>query len=333
MNDERIVSEKMPQEDMDNMTASMQETDNNIQTESPTEERTEVPADASTCINGPVKPVLPYHERAYLLYGNAEKIEKLDLDGTSAFLQGMGFDGGELRQAREGKELSDVLKGQIDRSEKNCSYCGIEISGVDHYRLPDGRLRCTTCSNTLIKTKTELLEIYNKVISDMETLFNAQIRVPIQIEMLEERKLKKKLKRPLSDVDDNALLILGVAVNKRGKYSIYLENGAPRISAIATFIHELTHIWQYVNWGKAKLPRLSKTEELLVYEGMAKWVEIQYLYLIGETLVAKREEAYTLERQDAYGIGFRLYLDQYPLSRQAMNLCDNPFTTDRYPVG
>ena len=48
------------------------------------------------------------------------------------------------------------------------------------------------------------------------------------------------------------LLILGVAINKKKKYSIILENGAPRISLIATFAHELTHIWQYTNWDNKK---------------------------------------------------------------------------------
>ena len=71
---------------------------------------------------------------------------------------------------------------------------------------------------------------------------------------------------------------------------------------------------------------------LLIYEGMAKWAEIQYLYLIGETNAAKREEYITRNRQDEYGVGFRLYEDQYPLSREAMACDDTPFLPDRYPL-
>ena len=65
---------------------------------------------------------------------------------------------------------------------------------------------------------------------------------------------------------------------------------------------------------------------------MAKWVEIQYVYLIGETNVEKREEYITRNRQDAYGIDFCLYEDQYPLSREAMACEDTPFTPERYPL-
>ena len=129
------------------------------------------------------------------------------------------------------------------------------------------------------------------------------------------------------------MLILGVAINKKKKYSMLLENGAPRISLIATFAHELTHIWQYTHWDSEKnFKKCSKDKHLLIYEGMAKWVEIQYLYLVGETSVARREEYITRNREDEYGIGFRLYEEQYPLSREAMFCEETPFITDRYPI-
>lgn len=101
---------------------------------------------------------------------------------------------------------------------------------------------------------------------------------------------------------------------------------------IATFAHELTHIWQYTHWDNNKnLKKCPKSKRLLIYEGMAKWAEIQYLYLIGETNVAKREEHFTRNREDEYGIGFRLYEDRYPLSREAMTCEDTPFTPNAYP--
>ena len=278
---------------------------------------------------------LPYHQRAYLLYGGEPEAEALDLDGTIDFLRGLGFDGGELRQAREGKDFSEAMKRRDPGSgnKMTCSYCGSEISGVDYYRMPDGRMRCNTCSRTLVKTKEELSRIYQRILDNLDALFGASINVPVDLAMLDERSLKKKLKRPLSEVDDKSILILGVAVNRKKKYSIYLENGAPRISLIATFAHELTHIWQYTHWTDPKaFPKRKPKEQLLLYEGMAKWAEIQYLYLVGETAVAKREEEFTRSRQDEYGIGFRLYENRYPLSRDAMVCGETPFRTDGYPI-
>lgn len=278
----------------------------------------------------------PYHERYYLQYCGGKRTSPIDLEGTRSFLQTLGFDGGELRQAREGKGQSEVFQ-KSDKTRKNqmyCSYCGSEIAGVEYYRMPDGRLRCTTCSRSIVTSRDEIQEICKRVINNMEHFFGATIDVPVDVEVLEERKLQRKIGATLGTRDSQSMLILGVAINKKKKYQILIENGAPRISLIATFAHELTHIWQYTHWDNVKsLKKCPKENRLLIYEGMAKWAEIQYLYLIGEVNVAKREESITRSRQDEYGMGFCLYEEHYPLTREAMTCEETPFTPDYYPFG
>lgn len=300
--------------------------------ESSTENETEAPTEEPSSL--PEIDAVPYHERYYLKYREGKRNTVLDLDGTKSFLQEIGFDGGELRQAREGKNCAENMRN-TDKNKNNqmfCSYCGTELSGVEFFRLPDGRMRCNTCSNTVVKSKAEVEALCKRVIENMDSFFGARIDVPVSIEVTDERKLKKKLGIPLDTRDSQSMLILGVAVNKKQKYSIILENGAPRISLIATFAHELTHIWQYTHWDNNKnLKKCPKSKRLLIYEGMAKWVEIQYLYLVGETNVARREEYITRNRQDEYGIGFCLYEDRYPLSREAMFCEETPFTPNSYP--
>lgn len=300
--------------------------------EAPIESETEAPTEEPSSL--PEVKSVPYHERYYLKYREGKRNTALDLDGTKSFLQEIGFDGGELRQAREGKNCAENMRN-TDKNKNNqmfCSYCGTELSGVEFFRLPDGRMRCNTCSNTVVKSKAEVEAMCKRVIENMDSFFGARIDVPVSIEVADERKLKKKLGIPLDTRDSQSMLILGVAVNKKQKYSIILENGAPRISLIATFAHELTHIWQYTHWDNNKnLKKCPKSKRLLIYEGMAKWVEIQYLYLVGETNVARREEYITRNRQDEYGIGFCLYEDRYPLSREAMFCEETPFTPNSYP--
>ena len=282
----------------------------------------------------PLPEKAPYHERYYLRYRGGKRTTQLDLDGTKSFLQEIGFDGGELRQAREGKDRAASFRDadQGKGGQTRCSYCGADISGVEFYRLPDGRVRCTSCSNTLVETKAEVEELCKRVKDNLDNFFGAVIDVPVSIEVLEERKLKKKVGVPLGTQDSQSVLILGVAVNKKKKYRILLENGAPRISLIATFAHELTHIWQYTHWDNRKdFKTCPDNKRLIIYEGMAKWAEIQYLYLVGETTVARREEYLTRQRQDEYGIGFCLYEDRYPLSREAMICEDTPFNPNQYP--
>lgn len=64
---------------------------------------------------------------------------------------------------------------------------------------------------------------------------------------------------------------------------------------------------------------------LEVYEGMAKWAEIQYAYLINEPAVAKREELITAYRDDEYGRGFLRYMANYPFSLGTTITKDTPF--------
>ena len=328
--EEEIVSVEIPVEEDAEMPVEP-ETEptptSEVQEDAPAEEETE-PKETQKAQQ------IPYHERYYLRYREGKRSAALDLDGTKAFLQELGFDGGELRQAREGKDRAESFRGNEGKgNQMRCSYCGAEISGVEFYRLPDGRMRCTTCSSTVVKNKTEMETICRRVLDNLDNFFGATIDVPVDIEVTDERKLKKKLGIPLGTRDSQSILILGVAINKKKKYSIILENGAPRISLIATFAHELTHIWQYTHWdNKKNFKKCPKSKRLLVYEGMAKWVEIQYLYLIGETKVAEREEMITRERQDEYGIGFCLYEDRYPLTREAMSCEETPFTKDCYPL-
>ena len=92
------------------------------------------------------------------------------------------------------------------------------------------------------------------------------------------------------------------------------------------------HIWQYLNWNEKDIAKkYGKANTLEIYEGMAKWAEIQYLYLIGETNVARREEYITRNREDEYGIGFRIYEERFPLTREAMVCSETPFKPGRYP--
>ena len=319
---ENIVSnEELTEEVVPSAEETMPDSDFNDETET-----TEESQSTDTTVGN------AYSENYYLLYGNKEK-KYLDLDGTRRFLDILGFDGGELRQARKGKDAFQIYNGSEEDNKNHmfCSYCGLEISGVEYQRLPDGRLRCTSCSNSIVKS--EIQEMCDRVKWNMESFFGAIINVPISIEVLDERKLKKKLKTPIGVIDNQSILVLGAAVNEKKGYTIYLENGAPRISLIATFAHELTHIWQYINWdNKKNFASCSQDKRLIIYEGMAKWVEIQYLYLVGETAVARREEFITRNRNDEYGIGFRMIEDKYPLTYGAI-VCDNaPFTKNAYPI-
>ena len=71
---------------------------------------------------------------------------------------------------------------------------------------------------------------------------------------------------------------------------------------------------------------------LEIYEGMAKWSEIQYAYLINEFATAKREEIITSMREDEYGRGFNMYTSVYPLSETTTLRGATPFNDTSKPL-
>lgn len=313
--------EELVENDEDNSDISDEELpDDNSENEDETLESVETDNDTSS--NG----------GNYLLFGGKDIPEGINYFETLRFItEQLKYDGGELYQARKNKDGSGIINPEENATEC-CSYCGLPISGVDYYRLPDGRKRCTNCNRSLVKSLEELNSIFNDVLQNMELFFGATIDVPISVEMLEERKLKKKVRKGLGNPPKN-VLILGVAVEHKGKYTIYIENGIPRASLIATLAHELTHIWQYTHWkAKSIKKNYGSKLRLVVYEGMAMWTEIQYLYHVGEQTIAARDELLTLARTDEYGVGFALYNDRYPLKKEAKAFVETPFSAGETPL-
>ena len=99
-----------------------------------------------------------------------------------------------------------------------------------------------------------------------------------------------------------------------------------------TLAHELTHIWQYQNWDNTQIATQYGEEKTEVYEGMAAWVEVQYAYLINESIGARRKNDDLLARDDVYGKGFRRYSQKYPISEDTMLQGTTPFMDKNNPL-
>ena len=280
----------------------------------------------------------PYYERYYLLFGGVDEPKCIDPSDTKKFLGDMGFGvNNPLKKAREGKHIATLIAANYNPNRKDiryCDFCGCEIYGVEYETLADGRDRCLHCGRTAIKTGEEFTKIFENVRRNMEAFFGIRLNVAVKVEMVNSRTLHKRLGEKFTPTPAYDGRVLGVAIRHRdGSYSLMVENGSPRMASILTMAHELTHIWQYTNWN-AKLIRrkYGKRFELQVYEGMAKWVEVQYAYMLNEPALAKRTEIMTACRQDAYGFGFLRYRENYPFSTGTYIEGDTPFMYPDEPL-
>ncbi|WP_022901088.1 hypothetical protein [Humibacter albus] len=253
----------------------------------------------------------------YLQYDGASEAHAIDDRGTLAYLETLGITGGALQRARTAVGAGRAARFEFeDGDARYCDFCFVRLTGGEYDRLADGRERCVRCSRTVLSTGSEFTDVFHKVRTNLEVAFDVTVRAPAVVRMVNAKEIARRSGERFQPTPGVDARVLGFAERSRSGFRLYLENGSPKLAAIATLAHELTHVWQYTHWNeRAVLARYGKRNRLPVYEGMATWVQIQYLFCIAETGFAERQEAYALQRTDEYGVGYRWFLDAYPLRR------------------
>ena len=266
----------------------------------------------------PEEEMTSYQKNCFLKYGYDEIDPFLDLAGTASYLAKYGYNHNSLQKVRDNEKAAEEYAKAYDPNKKGahfCDFCGVELAGGEYDVLKDGRERCGHCSATALRTGEQFKEVFKIVLRNMEIFYGIKVNAAIKVRMTDANSIARHFGEefvPTPGVDGRTL---GFAQKDSTGYSIYIENGSPKLAAMATIAHELTHIWQYQNWDeKAIIEAYGAHNRLEVYEGMAKWAEIQYLLYLNETAYGKREQIRTMLRQDEYGRGFIQYLKKYSLS-------------------
>jgi hypothetical protein len=304
--------------------------ENNIET--PVEDHSQENIESDTDINNddnldiemePEEVIEQTHEETYyqknyfLKFGFDSLKESIDLQGVYDYLSEYGFDHNSLTSVRQSANLEKDSENNYDPHKFGvhlCDFCGRELAG-QYDVLKDGRERCNRCSQSALTSDEEFRNLYKSVLRNMEIYYGIKINVAIKVRMTDAKKIAKHCNIEFVATPGYDGRVLGFAQKDKTGYTIYLENGSPRLAAIATLAHELTHIWQYLNWDQKEIAKkYGKQNVLEVYEGMAKWAEIQYLMLMNEVAYGKREEIATRQRNDEYGHGFKIYAEKYPIS-------------------
>ena len=266
-------------------------------------------------------------------FGFEEIDGRLKIQEVRNYLRVRGWTNNSLTKARKRDPIQS--KEDILNAVNCCDFCGMPLSGVSYEILTDGRSRCNDCSSSSIRTVDEFKDLFYQILQLMEEFYGIKYRVPLGIRVEDARFIAKARGIIFTPSTGIAPRCLGYASKQGNKMSVVVENGSPRLVAIDTLVHEMTHIWQYLNWNDEQIRTIYKMDEDLhsniardvVYEGMAMWSAIQYLYFIGEVYYADIQVIKSLNRDDIYGLGFRLYSEQYPLIRDSGLLLYSPFVS------
>ncbi|MCL2378358.1 MAG: hypothetical protein FWC77_04440 [Defluviitaleaceae bacterium] len=268
-----------------------------------------------------------YQQSHYLKFGFDDIDKRLQLVEVRNYLRVRGFSNNLLTQAR----TRDILeKKPLDFDGAIiCDFCGQPLSGISYEKIIDGRTRCNICSSSAITSVNEFKDIFFNVLGMMEGLYGINFKVPISVKMTDARTIARGAGSVYKPTQAS-VRVLGYAQKKGGNYNIFVENGSPYLASVDLIVHELTHIWQFLNWKEADIKKIyGKGGSLAVYEGMAMWAAIQYLYQIGETYYAELQESIAVMRNDAYGEGLLLFRERYPFVKDSSLLKFSPFST--YP--
>ena len=120
---------------------------------------------------------------------------------------------------------------------------------------------------------------------NMEIFYGIKINTAIRVRMDRcKQHCKNTSGRSLFQLPARMGVCLALPERRQRLQYLYRERLAEALRPMATIAHELTHIWQYQNWDdKAVTEAYGAHNRLEVYEGMAKWAEIQYLLYLNET--------------------------------------------------
>lgn len=277
----------------------------------------------------------PYHEDYYLLYGEKEMPKTIKVKELFNFLKENGYGNNSLKQARQGKNVAQLLADSFVPNKENtryCDFCGDEISGIEYETLRDGRIRCMTCTRTAIKTTEEFREIFDEVKRNMEYFFGISINADIRIEVVSPKEIVKKAKKSFLHIKAVDSKIKAATIKTKKGYTLLFENGMPRMQTMLQIVYELTQIWQDLNWNKRDIVKKYGIIAEEVYYGMSKWTEIQYAFLINEPVAATKDEILTLSQNNMVTSGYKRFKANYPITEETVLSGPNPFINKEYPL-
>jgi hypothetical protein len=276
-----------------------------------------------------------YRTQAYINYGDIQVSSAVEISNLSQYFTEKEIGKGTLYQARNSRSLAEAIMSDYDPFKESahfCDFCGVEILAGEYDVLVDGRERCSQCSSTALNSVTDFERVFSDTKVRFEEYYKVKIHVPIKVRMVNAKQIARLAGISYITTRFYDGRVIGLAVSDKEGYCLYIENGSPLLSAISTMAHELTHIWQFSNWDWKKLKKeYGRFNRKVMYEGMARWAEIQFMAFLGEIAYAKRQEIMTRGQKDEYGFGFRLFALQYPVNYRGLSKISTPFL-NKWPI-
>ncbi len=177
----------------------------------------------------------------------------------------------------------------FDQGER-CDACEEPVA-LGGRRLPDGRLICATCQETLVTTPEQVLRLEEKIKKIAFQEIGLRFTHAVSFHLADAKEVAQLAGTQFVATPGFDERTQGLFVRQGDSYRIHVEDHLPLAITARVLSHELGHAWQAENCpdGQGKLLR----------EGFAEWVAWRVLRALGYAREVARMEA----RTDVYGQG------------------------------
>ena len=192
-----------------------------------------------------------------------------------------------------------------------CDFCAAPLGSGAVTLEGDGRHRCHRCSQDAIDTLATFRRLWDEVVEGMERRYDITLPAAVRVRFADAAAVAQRAGQCFQPPPFPGIRTVGVLAPAWCDIpTLWLENGAPRLSTMAALVQVLTYLWQ------ARLGIKSKPCPVELLDGQALYATVDYLTVHGgEALAAYlRRQAETGNTPAARG--YRQLAPQCPVDPQ-----------------
>lgn len=276
-----------------------------------------------------------FGESFYLNYGESRLDPVLRPEAVLSWMDNAFTGQNILTEARH----RHVFTGYDDAAlySARCDFCGMPMTRASAEQMPDGRIRCETCSKNQIESQEEFGKLFAQCKEDFQAFFQVRLPEGIHVHLCELPDRAPGVLELVPITDPSLKRRMSIVEKTEDGYDCWIENGISRLACMQVLVCAFTLIWQNENWDNAKLQQLCQQTagkngqykaaglERAVKTGMALWAGTEYLHLISEDALALRYDRTNAEGHGEESIGYRYYKRLYPFAPDPQRLYKKPF--------
>lgn len=194
-----------------------------------------------------------------------------------------------------------------------CGFCAGPLGSGAVTLKDDGRQRCHGCGQDAIDSLATFRRLWNDVVEGMERRYDIALPEAVQVRFVDAATVAQRAGRGFPPAPTWEIRPVGILVPVWcDAPTLWLENGAPRLSTMATLVKVLTHLWQ------ASLGIQRKPCPLELLDGQALYAMIDYLAVHGGEPLAAYWRRWAESGDSPAALGYQRVAPHCPADPQSL---------------